>query len=209
MSPPEKEKKPLQKWWRRVRDAGVETKLANSSRNIQKHPETSTARLLGTTQRQRRKHFFSELLSFASECNRNPSSASKLTKDTTTIRTLWGRSLWLLDRDLQLRHRELQPAATLHHVCRRRVAERWDMCVMNFLWIPFVPPPPLLVFFCAGIKTSSTKDNSPDWRMMQEQLSRETNTKMVSFSHQRRRNDAFSSALLFSCFQLFFVSGLI
>lgn len=85
---------------------------------LQKHPETSTARLLGTTQRQRRKHFFSELLSFASKWNRDPSSASKLTKDTTTIRTLWGRSLWLLDRDLQLRHRQLQPAATLHHVCR-------------------------------------------------------------------------------------------
>lgn len=82
------------------------------------------------------------------------------------------------------------------------------MCVMNFLWIPFVPPPPLLllVFFCAGIKTSSTKDNSPDRRMMQRQLSGETNTKMVSISHQCRRNDAFSLALLFSAF---FVSGLI
>lgn len=77
-----------------------------------------------------KKTLFSELLSFASKRNRNPSSASKLTKDTTTIRTLWGRSLWLLDGDLQPRHRELQPTATLHHVCRGDAAWlRGEICV--------------------------------------------------------------------------------
>lgn len=92
---------------------------------LQKHPETSTTRPT-----RRWKHFFSELLSFVAKWNRNPSSASKLTKDTTAIRTIWGRSLWLLDRDLQLRHRELQPAATLHHVCRADAAWlRGEICV--------------------------------------------------------------------------------